>query len=154
MRNKLFAALAGGLLVLAGASVPAQAAPSPSATIVNATVSTHKVTSGTKAAAKVANLPKGAKVVSTTWSFGNKKYSTAAKPILKKTGTLKVKVRYQVGSSPSRVVLATKTVKAGPGKSKYSTCAKLKAAKYGPYYKGTAPFGNYRDSDKDGVVCE
>lgn len=37
----------------------------------------------------------------------------------------------------------------------YSSCAKAKAAGYGPYVKGKDPEYNwYRDGDKDGTVCE
>lgn len=37
----------------------------------------------------------------------------------------------------------------------YGTCAKAKAAGGGPYVRGTDPeYEFYRDSDKDGVVCE
>jgi len=38
---------------------------------------------------------------------------------------------------------------------RYSSCAKAKAAGYGPYLQGTDPeYSWYRDADKDGIVCE
>ncbi|MEV0456452.1 excalibur calcium-binding domain-containing protein [Catellatospora methionotrophica] len=38
---------------------------------------------------------------------------------------------------------------------RYSTCAKAKAAGYGPYRRGVDPeYSWYRDADSDGVVCE
>jgi hypothetical protein len=37
----------------------------------------------------------------------------------------------------------------------YSSCAKAKAAGYGPYRRGTDPeYSWYRDGDSDGIVCE
>ena len=150
--RKIIATLTAALLLGTG-TLAAQAAPSPKAEVVNSTVSTFNVTTGTKAAAKLSNLPKGAKVTSTSWTIGGKKYSSLKYPVLKKTGTLKVTVKYRVGNA-TKTLTDSRLVKVGPGVGKYSTCTKLKKAKFGPYYKGTPQYSGYRDSDKDGVVCE
>jgi len=63
-------------------------------------------------------------------------------------------------SSPTPAVSKSASPKPKPSKStpktdpKFSTCAKAKAAGYGPYHKGDPEFSWYRDNDGDGVVCE
>ncbi|MEV4624874.1 excalibur calcium-binding domain-containing protein [Micromonospora sp. NPDC049523] len=43
----------------------------------------------------------------------------------------------------------------GGNDPRFSTCAKAKAAGYGPYRRGVDPeYSWYRDADNDGVVCE
>lgn len=37
---------------------------------------------------------------------------------------------------------------------RFATCAAAVRAGYGPYRRGDPEFGWYRDSDRDGVVCE
>lgn len=66
-------------------------------------------------------------------------------------------------STPSAKPSLSKTVKP-PAKSttrppandpRFDTCAKAKAAGYGPYTKGVDPeYAWYRDGDNDGTVCE
>lgn len=49
----------------------------------------------------------------------------------------------------------SKPKRRGGGDLLFSTCSAASAAGYGPYRRGLDPeYGNYRDADGDGVVCE
>ena len=76
-----------------------------------------------------------------------------------KTASLKVsgltRANISSGATPPATTAPPSGTTPAGNDPQYSSCAKAKAAGYGPYLQGTDPeYSWYRDADKDGIVCE
>ena len=75
------------------------------------------------------------------------------------TASLKVagltRANISSGTTPPATTAPPTTTSPAGNDPQYSSCAKAKAAGYGPYRRGIDPeYSWYRDGDSDGIVCE
>ena len=72
---------------------------------------------------------------------------------LKVAGLTRAEISY--GTTPPTTTKPPTTTMPAGNDPPYSSCAKAKAAGYGPYRRGIDPeYSWYRDGDSDGIVCE